>query len=205
MTVEVPEPLASRLAAEADARGVSPEAVALDALAGHLGLEKRHLGFAAFGASTTGRRAADAERILAEEGFEPTSDDWVRLLVSPAFEEPLPDDRAGSWCSIDNGQSVLHLDSRFVDFGFISGLWAAINSKFGKLLDTHESDDFDGPELMELYDVLEGWKTDCVASQSPQFVQWEEAIVAGVGVITAAIEVAVRRKWELTIYLESRV
>lgn len=69
ITVEVPEPLAARLAAEADARGVSAEKVALDTLAERFGPARRRLGFASIGASTSGRRAADAEEILAAEGF----------------------------------------------------------------------------------------------------------------------------------------
>lgn len=69
MTVEVPEPLASRLAAEAEARGVTAEEMALDTLTERFGKPRRRLGFAAVGASTSGRRAADAEKTLAEEGF----------------------------------------------------------------------------------------------------------------------------------------
>lgn len=69
ITVEVPEPLASRLAAEADARGISAQDVALDTLTERFGTARRRLGFAALGASTSGRRAADAEDILASEGF----------------------------------------------------------------------------------------------------------------------------------------
>lgn len=69
MTVEVPAALAARLAAEAEARGVSAERVALDTLTERFGAARRRLGFAAFGASTTGRRAADTEEILTTEGF----------------------------------------------------------------------------------------------------------------------------------------
>jgi len=69
ITVEVPEPLASRLAAEAEARGVSAAQVAPAALTERFGPTRRRLGFAAMGASTSGRRAADAEEILADGSF----------------------------------------------------------------------------------------------------------------------------------------
>lgn len=69
ITVEIPEPLASRLAAEADVRGVTAEEIALDTLTERFGRARRRLGFASVGASTTGRRAADAEETLAAEGF----------------------------------------------------------------------------------------------------------------------------------------
>lgn len=69
VTVEVPEPFASRLAAEADARGVSTEQVALDVLTERFGPVRRSLSFASIGASTSGRHAADAEDILDAEGF----------------------------------------------------------------------------------------------------------------------------------------
>lgn len=69
VTVDVPEPLASRLADAAAAQGVSAQEVALDALTEHFGGPRRRLGFASVGASTSGRRAADAESTLAAEGF----------------------------------------------------------------------------------------------------------------------------------------
>ncbi|MGI8756901.1 MAG: hypothetical protein ACR2MB_13800 [Acidimicrobiales bacterium] len=68
MKVDIPEPLASRLAAAADAQGLTAQEVALDTLTEHFG-EPRRLGFAAAGASTSGRRASDAKSTLAEEGF----------------------------------------------------------------------------------------------------------------------------------------
>lgn len=69
MTVEVPEPLAGRLAAEAQARGVTAEQVAVEALTERFGQPRRKLSFAAVGSSTSGRRARDAEATLAEGGF----------------------------------------------------------------------------------------------------------------------------------------
>lgn len=69
MKLDVPEPLASRLAAEADVRGTTAEQVALDALTERFTPARRRLSFAAIGASTSGRRAADAEKTLAEGGF----------------------------------------------------------------------------------------------------------------------------------------
>lgn len=69
MKVDIPEPLASRLAAAAEAQGVTAQEVAVDTLAEHFGEARRRLGFAAVGASTSGRRAADAEATLAEDGF----------------------------------------------------------------------------------------------------------------------------------------
>ena len=69
MRLEVPEPLASRLADEAEARGTTAERLALDALGERFGPPQRRLSFAGIGASTSGRRAADAEVTLAEEGF----------------------------------------------------------------------------------------------------------------------------------------
>ena len=69
ITVEVPEPLASRLAAEADVRGVSAEKVALDTLTERFRTAHRRLEFASIGASSTGRRATDAKEILVAEGL----------------------------------------------------------------------------------------------------------------------------------------
>ena len=69
MTVEVPEPLAGRLAAEAQVRGVTAEQVAVEVLTERFGQPRRKLSFAALGSSTSGRRAADAEQTLAEGGF----------------------------------------------------------------------------------------------------------------------------------------
>lgn len=68
MTVELPEALAARLRTEANARGLSVEDVAVEALNEHFG-PRRKLSFAAAGSSTSGRDAADAEALLAEGGF----------------------------------------------------------------------------------------------------------------------------------------
>jgi hypothetical protein len=67
MSVELPDELAARLQAEADERGVSPEQLALDLLDANVGVRRR-LAFVAIGESTSGRRAAEAEEMLAE-GF----------------------------------------------------------------------------------------------------------------------------------------
>ena len=69
ITIEVPEPLASRLAVEAEAGGMSVAQVVLDTLTERFGPARRRLSFASMGASTAGRRASDAERILSDEGF----------------------------------------------------------------------------------------------------------------------------------------
>ncbi len=74
MAVNLPDELAARLAAEAARRGVSPEQVAMEAIearlpaAGSSPGRRRRLAFAAIGASTSGRRASEAEEMLAE-GF----------------------------------------------------------------------------------------------------------------------------------------
>lgn len=69
VTVEFPEALAERLAAEAARRGVTVEDLAVEALSERFGTRRRRLSFAAIGSSTTDRRAAEAEELLAEGGF----------------------------------------------------------------------------------------------------------------------------------------
>jgi len=70
LTLQVPEDLAGRLAAEASRRGISVEE--LSALLLAAGLDeappRRHLAFAGIGASGSGRGGAQAEQLLAE-GF----------------------------------------------------------------------------------------------------------------------------------------
>ena len=74
-TIEVPDEVAARLAAEAARRGVTVEAL-VAALAETLpeagepgtGHRRRPLGFVSLGASTSGRRARHADEMLAE-GF----------------------------------------------------------------------------------------------------------------------------------------
>jgi len=62
------EELVVRLNAEATRRGITTDQL-VDELAGQLPASgRRKLGFVSLGASTTGRRARDAEEILAE-GF----------------------------------------------------------------------------------------------------------------------------------------
>lgn len=74
MSVNLPDDLAARLAAEAARRGVGVDEVAAEVLAAHLPPARfgrpagRRLAFAGIGASTSGRRAADADDMLAE-GF----------------------------------------------------------------------------------------------------------------------------------------
>jgi len=70
VTLNLPEELANRLAAEAARRGVSVDELSAELLAA--GLEerrrRRHLAFAGVGASGSGRGAAQADEMLAE-GF----------------------------------------------------------------------------------------------------------------------------------------
>ncbi len=72
MTVHLPSELGAALEAEAERRGQTPDRVAADLLAAHLtghgATKRRTLSFAAVGASTSGRGAADADEMLAE-GF----------------------------------------------------------------------------------------------------------------------------------------
>lgn len=68
MEIELPDDVAERLVAAAQAEGVAPETLAGKAVCGAFPV-RRKLSFAAIGASTSGRRAADAEKTLAEEGF----------------------------------------------------------------------------------------------------------------------------------------
>lgn len=67
LTVEVPDEVAKRVADAAAERGVAPEALAGEVLAGQFP-PRRKLGFAGLGRSTSGRRAAEDEDMLAE-GF----------------------------------------------------------------------------------------------------------------------------------------
>ena len=74
MTVNLPDDVARRLAAEAARRGLSPDQIAVEAIDAQLPPEaperpfKRHLEFVGMGASTSGRTAAEADEMLAE-GF----------------------------------------------------------------------------------------------------------------------------------------
>lgn len=67
LTVEVDEGVAQRVADAATARGVSPETLAAEVLAQRFP-PRRTLGFVSLGRSTSGRRAAEDEEMLAE-GF----------------------------------------------------------------------------------------------------------------------------------------
>ena len=70
LTVHLPGEVAAALEAEAARRGQTPDQTAADLLAERLPPPgaRRRLAFAAVGASTSGRNAADADDMLAE-GF----------------------------------------------------------------------------------------------------------------------------------------
>lgn len=65
-TIDVDEQLAERVAQAAAERGVAPEALAGEVLAEQFPLRRRHLAFAAVGASGSPRGAAQADELLAE-------------------------------------------------------------------------------------------------------------------------------------------
>lgn len=67
LTIEVPDDVAKRVADAAAERGVAPEALAGEVLAEQFPA-RRKLGFVSLGRSTSGRRAAEDEDMLAE-GF----------------------------------------------------------------------------------------------------------------------------------------
>jgi hypothetical protein len=69
MSLDLPEAVAAQLTAEASRRGVTVEELAVEALSERFGPRRRKLSFAALGSSATGRRAAEAEQLLAEGGF----------------------------------------------------------------------------------------------------------------------------------------
>jgi len=66
-TIEVDDDVAGRVADEAARRGVAPEQLAGEVVAERF-VTRRKLGFVSLGRSTSGRRAAEDEDILAE-GF----------------------------------------------------------------------------------------------------------------------------------------
>ena len=68
LTIDVPDEVAKRMAAAAAERGVAPEELAGEIVAGSFGSRRRRLAFAAVGASGSAKGAADAEDLLAE-GF----------------------------------------------------------------------------------------------------------------------------------------
>jgi len=68
-TIEVPEDVAAALAAAAAERGMTVDQLAAEALAERFGPRRRVLSFAAAGASSSGRNAAEAEALLEEGGF----------------------------------------------------------------------------------------------------------------------------------------
>lgn len=73
--LDLPDPLAERIAAEATSRGVTVEEAALEALNDRFGERRRKLSFVGLGASSPPRRARDAETTLAEGGFGTDSAD----------------------------------------------------------------------------------------------------------------------------------
>lgn len=68
LTIEVPDEVAKRVADAAAERGVAPEQLAGEAIVERFGARRRHLAFAAIGASGSRRGAAQADELLAE-GF----------------------------------------------------------------------------------------------------------------------------------------
>ena len=68
-TIELPDDLAAALSAAAEARGITVDELAAETLAARFGPRRRQLSFAAAGSSTSGRSAADAEKMLEEGGF----------------------------------------------------------------------------------------------------------------------------------------
>jgi hypothetical protein len=86
LTVHLPGELAVALEAEAARRGQSADQVAADLLAAQLPLPgaRRRLAFAAVGASTSGRNAANADDMLAE-GFGPLSTSATSTWSGPAM------------------------------------------------------------------------------------------------------------------------
>jgi hypothetical protein len=70
LTLQVPEDLAGRLAAEASRRGMSVEELSAELLAAGLDhpAQRRHLAFVGIGASGSNRGGAQADDLLAE-GF----------------------------------------------------------------------------------------------------------------------------------------
>lgn len=69
ITIEVPDDVAERVNAAAAEQGIAPEALAGQAVAEQFPARRRRLSFAAIGSSTSGRRAAEDEEMLAEGGF----------------------------------------------------------------------------------------------------------------------------------------
>ncbi len=67
LTIEVPDDVAQRVTDAAAERGVAPETLAGEVLAEQFPA-RRKLGFVSLGRSTSGRRAAEDEDMLAE-GF----------------------------------------------------------------------------------------------------------------------------------------
>jgi hypothetical protein len=66
-TIELPDPLAARLAAAAAERGMTADELALEVLTERFG--PRRLSFTAVGHSGSARGGAEADELLAEGGF----------------------------------------------------------------------------------------------------------------------------------------
>ena len=67
-SVSVPDDLAARIAAEAARRDMSVDVLVVETLEARFPPPQHRLGFAALGASSSGRHARDSEEMLAE-GF----------------------------------------------------------------------------------------------------------------------------------------
>jgi hypothetical protein len=74
-TIELPDDVAAALAAAAAERGMSIDELAAETISAQFGPVRRTLRFAAIGASTSGRSAAEAEQLLEEGGFGSDSAD----------------------------------------------------------------------------------------------------------------------------------
>ncbi len=68
-TIELPDDVAAALATAAAERGMTVDELAAETISARLGPVRRTLSFAALGASTPGRSAAEAEQLLEEGGF----------------------------------------------------------------------------------------------------------------------------------------
>ena len=68
-TIELPDDVAAALTAAAAERGVTVDELAAETISARFGPIRRRLSFAAIGASTSGRSAAEAEQLLEEGHF----------------------------------------------------------------------------------------------------------------------------------------
>ena len=75
LTVHVPDELGRRLQAAAEARHVSVERMALEAIEAALPVTKRRLSFSGIGRSADGRGGAQADELIAEHFTGKAADD----------------------------------------------------------------------------------------------------------------------------------